>query len=185
MAMKYLWATLLVQLLTVHSFAQSTTPGYMPSGPGSSVVFMIKNLGFNTRGSFGGLQGSILFDPQNTVASSFDVSVDAATINTDNEQRDDHLKKQDYFDVKDYPRIRFVSSSISAANSSGHYTVTGKLTIKNSTKEISFPFIATPQGNDYIFKGGFQLNRKEFGVGGSSTLSNNVTVSLTIMAKKV
>ncbi len=165
-------------------FGQSSAHQYTPSDQGSSVTFTIKNLGFNTGGSFSGLQGTIVFDPQNTAGSSFDVSVNAASINTDNDMRDDHLKKESYFDVSHYPRIRFVSTGVSPADKSGHYTVTGKLTLKNTTKEISFPFIATPIGEDYIFKGGFQLNRKDFGIGGSSTLSNNLTVSLTILAKK-
>jgi polyisoprenoid-binding protein YceI len=98
--------------------------------------------------------------------------------------RDDHLKKESYFDVSHYPRIRFVSTGVSPADKSGHYIVTGKLTIKNTTKEISFPFLAIPAGDDYIFKGGFQLNRKDFDIGGSSTVSNNLTVSLAILARK-
>ena len=182
--MKYFLGSLLIQILTFSSFAQSSPHPYTPSDQGSSVSFTLKNLGFNTGGSFTGLQGAIVFDPQNTAASSFDVSVDAASVNTDNNMRDNHLKEDSYFDVKNYPRIRFVSTSIGPADKSGHFTITGKLTIKNTTKEISFPFIATPMGEDYIFKGTFQLNRKDFGIGGSSTISNNLTVSLTVLAKK-
>jgi polyisoprenoid-binding protein YceI len=58
------------------------------------------------------------------------------------------------------------------------------LTIKNTTKEISFPFQATPAGDDYIFKGTFTINRRDFDVGGSSTLGNDVTVSLTVLARR-
>lgn len=182
--MKYFLGSLLIQILTFSSFAQSSSHPYTPSDQGSSVSFTLKNLGFNTGGSFTGLQGAIVFDPQNTAASSFDVSVDAASVNTDNNMRDNHLKEDSYFDVKNYPRIRFVSTGIGPADKSGHFTITGNLTIKNTTKEISFPFIATPMGEDYIFKGTFQLNRKDFGIGGSSTISNNLTVSLTVLAKK-
>jgi polyisoprenoid-binding protein YceI len=182
--MKYFLGTLLTQILTIASFAQSPPHSYTPADQGSSVAFTLKNFGFNTGGSFTGLQGAIVFDPQSTAGSSFDVSVDATSVNTDNNQRDNHLKEESYFDVKNYPRIRFVSTSIGPADNSGHYTITGKLTIRNTTKEISFPFIATPMGDDYIFKGSFQLNRKDFGVGGSSTISNNLTVSLTVLAKK-
>jgi polyisoprenoid-binding protein YceI len=182
--MKYFLGSLLIQLITLSSFAQSSAPSYTPSDQGSSVIFAIKNFGFNTGGSFAGLQGAIVFDPQNAAGSSFDVSVDAASVNTDNNARDNHLREESYFDVKNYPRIRFVSTSISAPDKSGHYTVTGKLTIKNTTREISFPFVATPMGSDYIFKGEFPLNRKDFGIGGSSTISNGLTVTLTILAKK-
>ena len=182
--MKYFFGSLLIQLLSFSSFAQSSPQPYTASDQGSSVAFTIKNLGFNTGGSFTGLQGTIVFDPQNTAGSGFDVSVDAASVNTDNNMRDNHLKEDSYFDVKNYPRIRFVSTSIGPADKSGHYTVTGKLTIKNTTKEISFPFVATPMGSDYVFKGEFPLSRKDFGIGGSSTISNGLTVTLTILAKK-
>jgi polyisoprenoid-binding protein YceI len=182
--MKHVLGLLLIQWGTLFSFGQSSAHQYTPADQGSSVTFTIRNLGFNTGGSFSGLQGTIIFDPQNAAGDSFDVSVSAASVNTDNDMRDDHLKKEAYFDVSHYPRIRFVSTSVSPADKSGHYTVTGKLTIKNTTKEISFLFLAIPAGDDYIFKGGFQLSRKDFDIGGSSTISNNLTVSLAILARK-
>ena len=184
MVMKHFLGLLLIQWSTLFSFGQSPAHQYTPADQGSSVTFAIKNMGFNTGGSLSGLQGTIVFDPQNVTGDSFDVSVSAASVNTDNDMRDDHLKKESYFDVSHYPRIRFVSTSVTPADKSGHYTVTGKLTIKNTTKEITFPFLAIPAGDDYIFKGGFQLNRKDFDIGGSSTIANNLTVSLAILARK-
>jgi len=180
MNMKFLLALLLTQLWVAVSIAQE----YKPVDEGSAVTFEIKNMGFNTGGSFKGLDGKIVFSPNDLSKTSFDVTVDATTINTDNEMRDSHLKKESYFDVEKYPKIRFVSTGCSSPDKSGHYTLSGKLTIKNTTRDMSFSFIATPMGDDYIFKGDFQLNRKDFGVGGSSTISNHLTVSLTVRAKK-
>ncbi|MHA4811801.1 YceI family protein [Flavitalea flava] len=157
---------------------------YNPTDQGSSVTFKIKNFGFVVSGSFTGLQGKISFDPRETANSRFEVSVDASTINTDNGVRDEHLKKQNYFDVQNYPRMHFVSTSITPSDINNTYKISGKLTIKNKTKEISFPFIATPMGNDYIFSGEFTINRKDFDIGGSSTISNNLTVVLALFAKK-
>ena len=179
--MKSLLVLLLIQLTTAACFAQE----YKPVDEGSAVTFEIKNLGFNSKGSFTGLEGKIIFDPKDLSKASFDVSINAASINTDNNMRDNHLKKESYFDVEKYPRIRFVSTSLSGPDKSGHYTLSGKLTIKNTTKDIYFSCIATPMGNDYIFKGDFQISRKDYDVGGSSTLSNNVSVSLTVLAKKL
>ena len=156
---------------------------YTPANAGSSVSFEIKNLGFNRKGLFNGLEGKIVFDPKDLAKASFDVSVDAASINTDNAMRDDHLKKGTYFDVENYSRIRFVSTSVLPADKSGHYTVAGKLTIKNSTKDLSFPFLATPVGDDFIFSGQFRIDRKDFGIGGSGTLSNNLIVFLSVFAR--
>jgi polyisoprenoid-binding protein YceI len=99
--------------------------------------------------------------------------------------RDEHLRKEAYFDVEKYPRIRLVSSAIAVVDRNGHYRLTGKLTIKGTTKEISFPFLAASAGEDYIFKGEFSIKRRDFDVGGASTLSNDLTVSLTVLARAV
>jgi polyisoprenoid-binding protein YceI len=67
------------------------------------------------------------------------------------------------------------------SGSGASYTFTGQLTIKDKTKEISFPFTAAPANGGMAFKGTFTINRKDFGVGGTSTISNELTVSLTVM----
>jgi polyisoprenoid-binding protein YceI len=156
---------------------------YKPVPEGSSIKFKIKNFGFDVTGSFGGLQGNIHFDPQNESADSFDVSIDASTINTDNSLRDKHLKDETYFDINNYPRIRLVSSKV-AADKSGAYILTGQLTIKGKSKAISFPFTAIPSDDGYAFKGSFKIERKDFGVGGTSTISNQLEVFLMVYAKK-
>jgi polyisoprenoid-binding protein YceI len=157
---------------------------YKPVEKGSEIKFKVKNFGFNVSGSFSGLNGTISFDPNNLAASTFDVSADANSIFTDNNARDNHLREDTYFDVKNYPRIRFVSTRVTTSNKSGTYFVFGKLTIKKETKEISFPFTAETSEDGYLFKGEFKINRRDFGVGGSSTISDNVDVALSVLAKK-
>ena len=157
---------------------------YKPTDQGSVIGFEIKNFGFNTKGTFGGLDGTINWNPKDPEKAVFDVSIGAATINTDNDLRDEHLRKDSYFDTEKYPRIRMVSTGISGPDKSGHYTFNGKLTIKGTTRDLEFPFIATPMVDDYIFKGEFSIDRKDFDVGGSSTIANSLKVSLTVLAKK-
>lgn len=178
--MKLFLASLFALLATTATFAQE----YKPVDQGSSVTFEIRNFGLNSKGSFSGLEGRISFDPKDPSKSSFDVSVSAASVNTDNNMRDEHLKKESYFDVEKYPRIRFVSTSVSGPDKNGKYTISGRLTIKKTTKDIYFSFTATPNGDDYLFKGDFQINRKDFEIGGTSTLSNGLTVFLSVLGKK-
>lgn len=180
MMMKYFLGTMLVLTIADPTRAQQ----YKPTDQGSAIGFEIKNFGFNTKGSFTGLEGTITWNPNNPDKAAFDVSIDAATINTDNNMRDEHLRQSSYFDVEKYPRIHMVSSSITGPDRSGHYTFNGKLTIKSTTKDIAFPFIVTTLGDDCIFKGEFTINRKDFDIGGSSTISNALKVSLTVLAKK-
>jgi polyisoprenoid-binding protein YceI len=149
----------------------------------SSVKFKIRNFGFESEGSFKGLDGRIGFDLADATKDSIDLSVDANTVNTDNNMRDNHLRKEEYFDVQHYPRIRFVSTSVTV-DKNAHFTARGQLTIKNTTKEISIPFTATPKAEGYIFTGEFKIDRKDFNVGGSSTISNGLTVYFSVFAKK-
>ncbi|HEV3223814.1 MAG TPA: YceI family protein [Puia sp.] len=173
---------LIISLITITGIFVSDQ--YKPEDQGSSVLFKIRNLGFNVSGSFSGLDGNIQFDPNNLATCNFDVSIDANTVNTDNNMRDNHLRNETYFDVKNYPRIRFVSTKITTSNKPGVLFIFGKLTIKNQTKDISFPFTATLSNEGYIFNGSFKIKRKDFGVGGTSTISDDLEVSLNILSKK-
>lgn len=155
---------------------------YIPVDKGSTLTFKIGNFGFDVNGSFAGLKGNIHFDPQNVVANSFDITVDAFTVNTDNNLRDEHLRGASYFDVKNYPVIHFVSSKVTSSGNS--FVAYGKLTIKGKSKDISIPFTAASGTDEYLFKGSFKINRKDFGVGGTSTISNELEVSLNVLAKK-
>src|SRR5215470_10733455 len=106
--MKHFIGVWLIQLIGIAAFPQQ----YKATDEGSTIKFRIKNFGFETGGSFKGLQGTISFDPGDVKKDSLDLSVDANTIDTDNSMRDNHLRKEDYFDVQNYPRIRFVSTSV-------------------------------------------------------------------------
>jgi polyisoprenoid-binding protein YceI len=184
--MKHIIAAFLSLFVPTLLLAQSAPTGrtvvYKPTDTGSTIEFVIKNLGINTKGSFTGLDGRISFDPKDPGKCLFDVSIAANSVNTDNEMRDSHLKNDTYFDVEKYPRIRLISTAITGDN--GRFTFVGKLTIKDKTKDVSFPFIATPSGIDYIFKGSFTINRRDFEVGGGSTIANNCTINLTVLARK-
>lgn len=156
---------------------------YHVTDAGSEVKFTIKNFGLNVAGSFKGLKGAVVFEPSSLAASSVNVTVDAATVNTGNGSRDKHLKKDDYFDAVKYPQLRFISTKISGKP--GAYTIEGNLTIKGVTKFISFPFTATTIANGYQLAGQFKINRRDFNVGGSSwVLSDELTVSLNVAAIK-
>lgn len=72
----------------------------------SKTKFSVSNLGFRTvEGTISGIQGNVIFNPTDLSSSIIDVTLDVSTINTDNEKRDEHLKKEDFFEVKTYPTI--------------------------------------------------------------------------------
>jgi len=175
--------TLLVCSLSLNLVMAQTA--YTPVDAGSKVHFVIKNFGIKTGGDFTGLKGSIKFDPVNFAASAFDVSVDANTIDTDNDSRDGHLRKSDYFDVANHKTINFKSTKVVKSTAAGRFYVFGILTIKGVSKPVEFGFGATPKDGGYVFDGEFEINRRHFGVGGSSvSMSDALKVSLSVFAKK-
>jgi len=158
---------------------------FIPSDAGSKVHFVINNFGFKVGGDFTGLKGAIVFNPQSLSSSSFRVSVNSASINTGNSTRDGHLRKPEYFDVSKYPMISFVSNKITKSSIAGRYYVFGNLTIKGITKPVEFGFSGTPSPTGYVFSGEFEINRRDFGVGGSSmSMSDHLKVVLEVAANK-
>ncbi|MCR8557594.1 YceI family protein [Mucilaginibacter sp. BJC16-A38] len=157
---------------------------YKPVEQSSTIKFTIKNLGIGVDGTFSGFEGVINFDAQNPGISNFDVTANAQTVNTDNGMRDEHLKGSGFFDVKNYPRIRLVSTKITATNKTDVYLAVAQLTIKGKSKSISFPFTVTPSADGYTFKGSFKMNRRDFNVGGASIVSDELVVFLNVTAKK-
>ena len=170
-------AIIMALLLAKQGVAQ-----FQPQDAASTVQFKIKNFGFNTTGIVTGLTGKIRFDPARVGDAAFDVTADAGTINTDNGMRDEHLRKEDYFNAAVYPHIRLVSGKISEGKK-GAFLFSGQLKIKDRTKDLSFPFTAEPEGGGYRFKGSFTINRKDFNVGGTSTISNELEVEINVLAK--
>lgn len=157
----------------------------LPTDQGSVIQFKIRNLGLSVTGTFRGLKGTIGFDPSDLAKARFEASVDAASINTGIALRNEHLRGKDYFDVKNYPRIQLVSTQIKSGSGEGEYLFYGTLTIKNVSRSVMFPFRAKKQGEGFIFEGQFRLNRRDYGVGGSSlSLSDQLTVQLTVTATK-
>lgn len=178
--MKLLFTSILLLFV---NFAKAQL--FSPVDEGSEVLFKIKNFGINVNGSFTGLKGRISFDPDSLPVSEFNVTVDTKTINTGIDQRDNHLRKEEYFDAEKYPTLQFASTKVTTSTNKDYLFVFGKLTIKDVTKEISFPFKATRQGDDYIFEGKFKINRRDYNVGGGSiTMADELTVNLKVLLKK-
>lgn len=178
--MNKIFFTLLFLIVAHTVFAQQLSV----TNAESKVSFVIKNMGINVDGTLGGLKGRMQFDPKSLAATLFDITADVNTINTNNAKRDAHLKKDDFFDAAQYPVIRMVINQVTAKGGN-NYRGAGTLTIKNVTRKISIDFVAIPNATGYKFTSSFKINRKDFGVGGSSMVMGDiVTVSLDVSAKK-
>jgi polyisoprenoid-binding protein YceI len=159
---------------------------YTPVEESSAIKFSVVNhlIGSSTvNGTLKGLKGTIIFDPANLNAASFNVSVSVNTISTGIGMRDNDLQKEKYFNQSKYQLIALKSQSITKGTGKDQYTLTASLTIRGVTKTISFPFTAIPSNGGYLFKGQFQLNRMDYNLGPDNAIDKKVSVDLSVLAK--
>ncbi len=159
---------------------------YMPEAGASAIKFVIKNVGMDTEGNFSGLEGNIRFNPADLKNALFEVSVEAGSIKTGIDIRDQNLLTAEYLDAQKYPVISFLSQSITAIDKAGKYLMKGSFTIKGISKTISFPFQVTEKKEGTLFSGEFRLKRTDFKIAPTSVvLSDTFLVSLQVLAKKI
>jgi polyisoprenoid-binding protein YceI len=159
----------------------------------SSVGFSIRHFVSNVPGRFDDFHGVIKYDRQNPAASSVEFTVQAASIDTNNNDRDDHLRSKDFFDVQNFPTLTFTSTQV-AAKDANTLEVTGNLTLHGVTRPITIPVdvlgtMKGPRGEKAGFETSFTLNRKEYGIvwnrvfdAGTTLLGDDVKVSIAIEA---
>jgi polyisoprenoid-binding protein YceI len=146
------------------------------------------------RGSFNEFEGSGYFDAESPTSSRLQLTIQAASIDTRNADRDGHLKSNDFFDMETYPTITFTSTAVEQVDPES-YRVTGDLTIKGVTKPVTVDFEFTgaatdPFGNHRIgFEGKTTVNRKDWGVNWNAALeaggvlvSEKVTLEFEVSA---
>ncbi|MDV6378570.1 YceI family protein [Sporosarcina sp. GW1-11] len=123
----------------------------------------------NVKGSFTGIEGSVTGDLDNLTEAKIEFIIDVNTINTNNVDRDNHLRSDDFFAVESYPTITFDSTEI-VKTGEDTYDVTGDLTVKDVTKKTTFKVTRTgsgknPWGVEVVgFETETKISRKEFGL---------------------
>ena len=159
----------------------------------SEVLFKIKHLVISTvTGSFTKFEGTVDSTGDEFENAQINFSIDVSSIHTGQEQRDAHLKNSDFFEIEKYPSISFASSSFIKTGES-QYILTGNLTMKGVTKEVTFDaeFGGTEKDHYGNTKAGFEVsgivNRKEFGLSfnsltesGGLALGENVKIAANI-----
>ncbi len=143
----------------------------------SSVNFAVSHLVVSkTRGEFKDYTGTASFNPADLSTIKANFTVQVGSVDTRDEKRDGHLKSADFFDVEKFPTMTFVSKS-AKQTAPGKGTLTGDLTIRGVTKEVTFMLdgfnseIATPWGSKVVGgKATATINRQDFGVSWNKTL---------------
>lgn len=126
----------------------------------------------NVRGRFANVEGSIQIDGENPNDSSVSVELDAASIDTRVEQRDQHLRSADFLDVENYPKVVFRSTKVEGASlePGQSFRVTGELTIRGTTREVVLDATYEGRGRDpwggerVSFSADTKIDRRDFGL---------------------
>ena len=159
----------------------------------SDITFKIRHLFSKVSGRFTDFQGDISYDGAKADASSVNVTIQTASINTDNADRDKHLKGEDFFDAAKHPVITFKSKSVKKTGEN-EADVTGDLTMHGVTKEVVLKTKFTGKGKDAWggFRSGWEastkVNRQDFGikynkmVEGASMLGDEVEITIAAEA---
>jgi len=160
----------------------------------SEVTFQVRHLLTKVRGRFADFEGAIEFDEEHPDNSKVSVAVQAASIDTSERDRDNHLRSADFFDVEKYPALTFKSRAIVRKATLG-FDVTGDLTIHGVTRQVTFDVnllgkAKDPWGNERIaFEADATINRKDYGLNWNAALEtggflvgDEVKVSLSVQA---
>lgn len=154
----------------------------------SKLTFVGTQAGAQFEGAFEKFTADIKFDPQDLAGSRFDVKIDTASVNTRDGERDDIIKGDDLFAVKQYPTAHYVADKFTARGGA-KFSATGKLTLRNVTRDVPIEFTFEPQGGAAWLKGAAKLKRLEFGVGqgewkDTSSVADEVQVRFALQLKK-
>lgn len=160
----------------------------------SEVTFQVRHLLTKVRGRFSEFEGTINYDPAKPEASSVEATIQAASIDTNEPQRDAHLKSADFFDVEKFPTLTFKSTGVTK-KSDDTYELSGDLTIHGVTKPVTLAVTALgsardPWGVDRVaFEAETTINRKDFGLNWNAALEtggflvgDDVKIMLSVQA---
>lgn len=148
------------------------------------ITFTIKNFGFNVDGNFSKFKVVSNFNFAALKESFLNVEIDIKSIFTGMESRDQHLLEASYFNAKTYPKIIFNSRVIEKI-ANFKYLVKGFITIKGIKKRLETPIQIIESGENIIVTANFELDRKDFDVGGNSlVLANKVKVEMRYVTNK-
>ncbi len=186
------WTGVLLLGTALFVTAQAATETFQVDAVHSSAEFKVRHLLSKVGGRFGQFGGVLQYDAQDPRKSSIEFTVQVASIDTDNANRDDHLRGDDFFDAAKYPTITFKSTKIEPAGKDGLYKVTGDFTMRGVKKSIVVDaevlgFADTEMG----MRGGVDvkttLDRKEYGIiwnkvmdQGGALLGDDVSVDISL-----
>ena len=165
--------------------AQATEFNQLQVGK-SAVSFAYKQMNVPLEGRFNRFNGRISFDPAKPALAQAEIDIELASIDTGSAEGNDEVAGKLWFNTRQFPIARFVSSSIKPLGNS-RFEVTGKMSIKGRTRDVTTPATFRQEGNAGVFEGSFVLKRGDYGIGEGmwadyGTVANEVQIRFRLVA---
>ncbi|WP_374336234.1 YceI family protein [Methyloversatilis sp.] len=148
--------------LTVPAMAAGTYNRVLPEK--STLAFVSQQMGVSVDGTFRKFAATLDFDPAKPEAGKATLDIELTSIDAGGPEANDEVKGKNWFDVKQFPTARFVSTSVKPLGNN-KYEVRGQMSIKGKTREVAAPFSLKPEGTGAVLEGSFPLKRLDYGVG--------------------
>jgi len=166
--------------------ADAATVTYRVDAAASALTFLGTSRLVNAEGRFHRFRGEVTLDPSNLATARVALSIEAASLDTDNDLRDQHLRSDAFFWVERHPVIAFESARVEGAG--GRANVVGRLTLRGVTREVLVPVEIEVGDRTLVARGAFELRRVEYGMTYQSWLNpvgNVVRIAFTFRATRV
>lgn len=152
----------------------------------SSLAFTSKQMGVPVDGKFGKFKVALSFDPAAVQKASAGFELELASIDAGSKEANDEVVGKDWFNAKQFPTAVFKSTSVKALGGN-RFEVTGPLTIKGRTQNVTAPFTYKADGANGVFDGAFTIKRLQFGIGegpwgDTSTVADDVQIKFRLVA---
>ncbi|NYT25839.1 YceI family protein [Alcaligenaceae bacterium] len=154
----------------------------------SHISFGYSQMNVNMDGAFSELKAPELsFDPENPEAARVAIEISLASVDAGYAEANAELEKDEWLDLPAHPLASFRSSKVESLGD-GRYQVTGELSIKGKSKEVTAPFDFKEDGDSGVFEGGFTFQRADFGIGEGqwsdfSIVANDIQIRFHIVAR--
>ena len=180
---------LLLPFISLAVTAQAAPACWAPLQEQSAISFSVDQAGAPLMGTFKTYTASVCLDPKDVAKGSVQVDVETASANTEVPELDDALKDSEFFDVAHWPKATFTGESMKQTGP-GQYAVTGKLTIRDVTREVTVPFGWQPaaDGKSAKLTAKFSIQRLDYKVGTGQWadpkwVGNKVDLGFTVVFK--
>ncbi|MGF1530361.1 MAG: YceI family protein [Puniceicoccaceae bacterium] len=157
----------------------------------SHLSFRVRHFVMRVTGELRGIEGTLTFNPDLPEKSTVSARLPVSAIDTDNKKRDNHLRGDDFFKADSFPEVHFQSTQWAATRSETRYLVTGDLTMRGTTREITLEarlveMSRTPEDLHVMrWEVETKLDRRSWGITyGRGAIGNDVTITLEVLAQQ-